>query len=268
MYFTKIRLNGLSVIDLPIVDAKPSDIYILKNAMGLGPPEVDVSIVNTLNAGGFYQGRRPNPREVVLHIGLNPSYSVDQTSSDLRQFLYGMMTPGSNDIVRIELVDDDIPLVYTEGYGKKLEIAPFSQTPEVQLTLACLQQFLLAPADLYIDPGSQASPTITNVGTAPAGFNMEVIFTSALSKWSITDDSGNVMEVTWDFIIGDKLILDTRPGSRAVTLVRSGAPNNIIYALSSSAVWHMLHGGVNKFTTSSAYFTWGNVFYRPQYWGI
>lgn len=268
MYFTKIRLNGLSVVDLPIVDAKPSDVYILKNADGLGPPEVDVSIVNTLNAGGFYQGRRPQPREIVLHIGLNPNYAVEQTVSDLRQSFYGMMTPGAADIVKIELMDDDTSLVYTEGYVKKLEIAPFSKTPELQMTLSCLQQYFRAPAYLYIDPGPQANPLIDNIGTAPAGFHMDVVFTAALTSWTLTDSLGKKMLITYPFAIGDTLMLDTRPGFRSIKVKRASVITNIIYALSADSVWHMLHGGDNIFTTSSAAFTWGDVYYLPQYWGI
>jgi Phage tail protein len=268
MYFTKIRLNGLSVIDLPLVDALPSDIYILKNAAGLGPPEVDVSIVNTLNAGGFYQGRRPQPREVVLHVGLNPNYGIDQSASDLRQLLYGMLTPGVTDSVKIELMDKEESLVYTTGYVKKLEIAPFSPTPEVQITFGCLEQYLLAPVPLYLDMTTTDTFTITNVGTAPAGFHMEVIFTATLTHWALFDRAGQKMDIIYNFVSGDRLILDTRPGFREIKIVKSGVPTNIIYGLTSDSVWHMLHGGDNIFTTSSPSFTWGDVFYLPQYWGI
>ena len=267
MYFTKIRLNGLTVVDLPIVDAKPSDIYILKNAMGLGPPEVDVSIMNTLNAGGFYQGRRPQPREVVLHVGLNPDYGIYQTVSDLRKSLYGMLTPGAIDNVKIELMNQETSLVYTTGYVTKLEIAPFSQTPEVQITFRCLQQYLFAPAYLYLELESTSQPVITNIGTAPAGFHMEVIFSAAVSEWTLTDSVGKIMRVQYPFAIGEKLILDTRPGDRGIWK-NAGTVTNIIYALSADSTWHMLHGGDNIFTTSSPGFTWGDVYYLPQYWGI
>jgi Phage tail protein len=268
MYFTKIRLNGLSVVDLPIVDAKPSDIYILKNAMGLGPPEVDVSIVNTLNAGGFYQGRRPQPREIVLHIGLNPNYGIDQTASDLRQTLYGMLTPGLTDNVRIDIMNDDIVLANTTGYVKKLEISPFSNTPEVQMTLACLQQYFLAPVPLYLEPPDKANPLIDNVGTAPAGFHMELTFTAAVTNWTLTDPIGTKMHIVYNFASGDTLIIDTRPGNRGIWVRRNSVLTNIIYALSTDSIWYMLHGGDNVFTTSSQAFNWGDLFYLPQYWGI
>jgi Phage tail protein len=268
MYFTKLRLVGLTTIDLPIIDALPSDPYILKSVTGLGPPEVDVSIMNTLNAGGFYQGRRPQTREPVVHIGLNPDYKIEQTVSDLRQDLYGLLTPGADDIVKIQIWDDIDLLLYTTGYVKKLEIAPFSKTPEVQVTISCLQQYLLSLDDLYVDPGSTSAPTITNVGTAPAGFHMEVVFSAGMPQWEITASNGDKMLFDYDFLSGDTLIFDTRPGVRGIKVLRGVTEMNILWALSSDSTWLMLHGGDNYFTTVPTTFAWGDVYYLPQYWGI
>lgn len=268
MYFTKIRLNGLTSVDLPKVNATAADLYILKSADGLGPPEVDVSISNTLNAGGYYQGRRPQSRELVFLIGLNPDYSSGMTAADLRTTLYGMLTPGSTDSVLVEIMDTNGTIVQTTAYVKKLEIVPFTKDPAVQLTMSCLQQYLQAPDLLYIIPETLATPSMTNIGTAPAGFHMELIFASGMSSWTLTHSSGRKMTFTYGFLSDDKLIIDTRPGSRGIWVLRSGILTNIIYSLSADSSWHMFHGGINNFTVSSAAFAWGDVYYLPQYWGI
>jgi len=268
MYFTKIRLNGLSSVDLPKVDASPSDLYILKGADGLGPPEVDVSISQTLNAGGHYQGRRPQSRELVFLVGLNPDYSSGMTAADLRTTMYGMLTPGSSDSVLVEVMDTNGTIVQTTAYVSKLEIVPFTKDPAIQITMPCLQQYLQAPSLLYVVPETYATPSINNVGTAPAGFHMEVIFTSDMSSWTLTHSSGRKMTFTYGFLSGDKLIIDTRPGSRGIWVLRNSITTNIIYSLSADSTWHMFHGGTNNFTVSSASFTWGDVYYLPQYWGI
>lgn len=269
MYFTKIRLNGLQVIDLPIVGALPSDLYILKSADGLGPPEVDVSIADTLNAGGVYQGRRPQSREIVLLIALNPDFKVGQTAADLRTALYGMLTPGHIDRIVVDILDDEDLLASTSGYAKKLEIVPFSKDPEVQLTIACVQQYLIAPETLYISPPDKAAPLIPNVGTAPAGFRMELTFSAALTEWVLSDFDGQTeMRIVYPFAIGDKLMIDTRPGRRGIWVDRGGIETNIIFALTQNSIWYMLHGGDNIFATSSQAFEFGDVFYTPQFWGI
>lgn len=268
MYFTKIRLNGLSTVDLPIVNATPSDTYILKDATGLGPPEIDVSIINTLYAGGFYQGRRTQTREIVLVVGLNPDFRSSQTAADLRASLYGMLTPGAIDQVSLEIMNEDTVLVSTIGHIKKLEIAPFSKVPAVQITIACLEQYFQALSDLYLDPGSKTNPSIVNQGTASAGFHMEVVLTSALSGWTLTNENSEKIQVGHAFSIGDTLIIDTRPGLRGVWRKRSGVTTTILSGLTTDSVWLMLHGGTNTFTTSSPAFDWGDVYYKPQYWGI
>jgi hypothetical protein len=268
MHFTRLRLNGLSVVDLPIVDALPSDLYILKGVDGLGPPEIDVSIADTLNAGGVYQGRRPQSREIVASIGLNPDYTAGQSVSDLRESLYGMLTPGYIDNIVVQILDGLTVIATTVGYVKKLEINPFSKDPQVDLTIACLQQYLLAPNLLFLSPASKSAPVITNVATAPAGFHMEVVFTAPLASWMLSDISGKKMLFTYAFLTADKLIFDTRPGSRGIWVLRGAVLTNIIYALSTDSIWYMLHGGDNVFATSSQSFTWGDVYYLPQYWGI
>lgn len=268
MRFTKIRLAGLTSIDLPISGAMPSDRYILKEVDGLGPPEVDVSIADTLNAGGVYQGRRPQNREIVLKIGLNPDYSSGQTASDMRTYFYGMLTPGSTDEVGVFVLNDANVVACTTGYVKKLEISPFSKDPEVQITIACVWPYLQAPMVLYVDPSGKSTPEIENSGTAPSGFHMEVIFTQPASSWVLTDATGKKMEFVYDFLVDDKLSFDTRPGYRSINLERNLITSNILYSLSANSEWVMLYGGLNTFVSSSSDFNWGDVYYTPQYWGI
>lgn len=267
MKLTKLRLNGLTVVDLPIINALPSDPYILKNVDGLGPPVVDVSIAQTLNAGGKYQGRRPQSREIVSLIGLNPAHSAGQSASDLRSSLYGMLSPGEDDHITVQVMDDETVVVETQGYVGNLEINPFSKDPEVQLTVPCLQQYLLAPELLFVVPASKSAPVIQNVGNAPSGIHMEIIFTANVTNWTLSRPSGKKMQINYAFLTGDKLTIDTRPGSRGIWRLRSGVNKNLIGSAPGSD-WLMLHAGANTFATSSQSFNWESVFYLPQYWGI
>lgn len=268
MRFTKLRFNGLSVVDFPILGATPQDVYICKGVDGLGPPEIQVSLADTLNAGGYYQGRRPQNRQIVALIGLNPNYTLGQVPGDLRTSLYGMLNPGAGDDITVQIVNVEDVLASTVGYVSKMEINPFSDAPEVQITVDCTKPYLEATDELFLAPASKPSPLIDNVGTAEAGFHMEVQFTSDLSEWILQHSSGRKMHFVYDFLTSDLLTIDTRPGNRGIWVTRSGITTNIIYSLTADSIWHMLHGGVNNFSTSSSDFDWGDVFYLPQYWGI
>jgi len=268
MYFTRIQLRGLTSINLPIVGALPSDPYILKAADGLGPPPVDVAVSQTSIAGGVYRGSKPQSREIVLLIGLNPAFSGGQTVADLRSSLYGMLTPGHRPEMHVDIMQDAAIIATTTGYVAKLEIVPFSKDPQVQLTIACPQPYLQGPTELTIDPGDPSAPEMTNIGTAPSGFQMDITLTATLSFWDLRDASGKYMRVIYPFVPGDFLSFDTRPGSRAVYLYRASVFTNMLPYLDPLSIWYQLHAGLNVFDTSSAFFTWGDVSYRPLYWGI
>lgn len=268
MRMSKIRLNGLAVVDLPIIGATPQDVYICKNVDGLGPPEVEVSMGETLNGDDVYQGRKAQPREIVMLVGLNPDYSAGQVPADLRTSLYGMLAPSADDAITVQIIDDEDVVASTTGYVKKIEINVFSDKPEVQLTVRSTSAYLRADSETFVEPADKVSPTIYNVGTAPVGFHMEVQFTADLSGWTLTHISGRKMQIAYAFLTGDLLEIDTRPGQRGIWVTRVGVRTNIIWALSGDSTWHMLHGGANDFSTSSSSFDWNDVYYLPQFWGI
>lgn len=273
MDFTKVRLVGLSTVDLPIVGALPSDPYILKNADGLGPPESDVFIANTLYLGGVYQGRRPQGREIVLTVGLSPNYTSGQTVQSLRTALYGLLTPGTvEDSIPVQIMNGSTIVAVTDGYVKNIVPVYFTKDPEVQITITCAQSYLQAPAVVNVATASlsKTAPSIVNAGTAPTGFHMEVTFTAAKSVLTIGTDATFLKQMRFDysFLSGDTLVFDTRPGLRSVQLIRNGVTSNIISALNSASTWLLLHGGVNTFSVITNTFNWGPVFYTPQYWGV
>ncbi len=268
MDVTKIRLNGLVTIDFPIVVASPSDVYILKAAEGLGPPGVDVSIANSVIQGGVYQGRRPQNREIVMRVGLNPNYALNQTPAELRSTLYGMLTPDASDAVLVRLLNGETVIGMTSGYVSKIEIATFTKEPEVQITIQCVKPYFAGPDLITVVPTTKDLFIIPNEGNAPAGFDVEVTFNSARSTWSLLGFANEKMQFDYAFVNGDVLKFNTRPGWRSIEVVRNGVTTNIIHSLSFDSVWIMLRGGDNTFETDMQVFSWGFVSYTPQFWGL
>jgi hypothetical protein len=273
--YTRIILKGATDIHLPFI-GNPSHKFLLKAADGLGPPEIDVNINPTLFAGGVYLGRRPQGREVVLRVGLKPGYATGPTAADLRTELYGLLTGGTTDLVTLQIVNGNQAgapiLAYTDGYIKRIEINPFSKEPEVQITLSCLQPYLLHPVNISQNNAtlSKSAPSFTNLGTASAGLYILVNFTAATSDWSITNGRGEKVRLLgWNFGIGDKLAIDTRDGLRNMTYFQTnGNVKNVVQYLTLDSQWFQLHTGVNTFTTSHQNFNWENFMYRPRYWGV
>lgn len=279
MEFTKIRLSGLTNVDLPIVGALPTDAYILKAADGLGPPEIDVSIARTPEMGAVYQGRQSQGREIVLRVGLNPDYSTDQTPSDLRVTLYGMLTSGPSDEFKIQLYNGSTFVVETQGYVKRFETVPFAKDPEVQITFACINPYLEGTEVTLSLPNDEDDLSLTYEGTAPAGVNISVWFDTlvgGVDGFWVENDAGQRAEIlTHSFLTGDRVQFDSRVGQRNVWRTRSGTTSTLLQFLDSASVWFQLHPGVNTFHVDSDDSTWNaglvlspSLTYKPQYWGI
>jgi hypothetical protein len=270
MKFDKIRLKGLYDIDLQIQGLSPSASYILKAADGLGPPDVTV-----YNMKEIYLGREPVDREIVLRVGLNPDYAAGERVSDLREKLYGLLTPGINDEVTVQfLLNNNAIIAVIKGQIRQMPINPFSDEPEMQIVIACYGSFLLAPAQIAAPlPANSGVPTINNIGSGPAGFKFNVTINSQRGFWWLKRGAGTaqeqLMQVNYVFLADDVLKISTEPGNRFILLVRNGVTSNIIDGLSTDSTWLMLHGGLNSFTTlgpSIQDFTL--IAYTPRFWGI
>jgi hypothetical protein len=269
MKLTSIELRGLSTIGLYLVNAWVTDPYVLKAAEGLGPPEVNVYISQVMNLDGYFKGRQTQYREIVLTIGLNQNYKDNISASDLRTELYGLLTAGANDAVDVAFYNENYDEVMsTSGYIKKMEIVPFSESPEVQVTISCLKSYFEGPNKIYVETGLTGSQPVENQGTAETGFELKVLFVQEDINFVITDSRGNTMAIHYDFLVDDLLYIDTRPGSRTIKLRREGGYETIIHALSMDSQWMWLYGGTTYLSTSNGSFEWEEISYTPKYWGI
>lgn len=272
MDITKLVISGPQDIDLKIKDAVPTDSYILLEAVGLGPPEVNVSIVDTINLGSIYQNSRAVGREVVITIKLNPDYSSGETVESLRSALYVALTPLHSDPLYLKLVNGVTTLAQQECYVKRFEFSHFAKDPIMQITFACVGTFFKSPTIVSTVPvGSNF--TIDNIGDAPTGFVYEATITedSATAFVLTKEDSGTpnkFMSVDVVFVDNDIVIIDTRPGSRKLELIRSSVSNDVIWAMALNSTWLELSLGLNEFTVTGPTFTSTSLEYYPNYWGV
>lgn len=262
MYITKIRLNGVSDVDLPIVGALPSDTFLMKGADGLGPPEIVVTITN-----GVYQNSKPADRQIVIRVGLNANYGINQTSEQLRSTLYGLLSPGFNTPLKVEMMNGSLVVATVDGYISKIEPVIFAKDPEVQITINCVGSYLYAPNEVLVVPSAKSAFDVPNVGTAPVGFYLELEFTTSLSTFTLSRASNpdEFMTIDFNFVPADNLVIDTRKGSYAVSIL-NGA--ELIGYMDTYSTWMQLYSGVNSFITSNSGFNWVGINFTPQYWGI
>lgn len=286
MIFDKIRFVGAQNVDLPIVGATPAGPFILKGVDGLGPPEREVAISRTIREGGVRQGVRAANRQVVALVGLRPNWSTGQTSADLRDMLYGLLTTKYNLPVKMQLMLGTAVVAVAKGDVSKIEPSLFTKSTEAQITLDCDYSALLAPNVQYQVPvktviSGQTAIDVVNDGTAPAGFWTSFKFNSTpVVPIRFTDDSASVQEkmvISGNWVTNDVLTIDTRDGSRGIWRSRPlgsgpgyGDPVSKVGNLSGGSTWLQMHGGDNRFLLNHTDITFvDDAFgHTPAYWGV
>lgn len=257
-----------TVVDLPLFGLDQSSRYILKSVTGLEPPDIDVGVALGLDNAGIFQNVRPQNREIVMLVRLNPLYS--ESVSDLRAALYSMISLDGNPST-IEIRLNNATWLQTTGWVKKFEASIFAPESEVQITFGCFIPFLIPPniVNVSFTGLSKTAPVINNPGTAPSGFLFEITTTAAMAGgFTLTDDKGRKMQLVYAFNSGDKITINTMAGTKAVSVTRAGVTTNLAQYISADSDWLLFHGGVNTFATSSASFNWTTLLYIPYYWGI
>lgn len=280
MRFTKLRLVGSVNVDLPIVGVESDSPFILKGVDGLGPPERVVKTGGSVAEGGTRQGTRAANRQVVALIGLQPGWEFGQTAADLRETLYGLLTPPFGAPVQVQIMDGDTVVAVARGDVSRCETPLFVKDPVVQVTIDCDYPYLLAPATISQAPaktvsGSQTAIDILNDGTAPAGFYMAITLGAAQAgalRISENSASGRFMNILGPWGSGDKLIVDTRDGARKILRdpAGSGPQVSVLGNMTSGSTWLQLHGGKNRLLINSTSFTYSDYLFAhtPAYWGV
>lgn len=278
MHFSNIRLafegtggTVYSAIDLPVDSAILTSPFVLKSAEGLGPPDINISVSNSVDSGSSYRGLQPQPRQPVLLIGYQPNYASGQTVADLRALIYGLLTPVADLPVTLAIQDASrVTIARTYGQISKIEPNIFSKDPEVQITLVCFSAYLQNWNQVIASPGTMSTNPIvlTNIGDAPSGFNMSIKLTADRSMFSLTDPYGTALKFNYNFVANDVITFDTTPGSRMAKVTRAGVDTNLLPYQDPSSVWLQMRGGANSYTPSTQSIVILSAYLNYNYWGV
>jgi hypothetical protein len=265
---TSITIDGDPNIEIPIIGSTIANKYIIKSIDGLGPPDINVVLGDLAGDGSVYQNRRAPSRNPVIVMGLNPDYSSNETVDDLRDALYlALLEPGDDPIATIVLHDSAKPDRSISGYVESLDPAHFSKDPEVQISILCPSPFLKG-ADASVTPSVADTIEVSNLGSAPCGFFMDVTFTADTSGFQIKRDADVLLDLDYDFLSGDELQVNTIPGQRVIRRSRAGTWLNIIDTAQNLDKWPRFKPVADTLTLSTSALTWNALTYTPQWWGV
>jgi hypothetical protein len=261
---------------LPIGGFAPNNEAIqIRGIDGLGPVKSDIQTTPfAVFRGESVQGPHTGKRNIVLHLGFNPSWLVNGTPAALREILYQWFMPENN--VELRFVTDERPLVFIYGIVESCEPNIFAQDPEMQISIICPLPDFIAVDGTTVEGTTGSGSTLINYGgSVSSGFDVHITAPSAIEgQVKITNEIGsysailtlNDVTLETDAPLG----VNTQATLRHVRMEYSdGSFANILNRMSKDSDWPQLRPGPNVFNIYSPTdgVTW-SMFYRLRYGGL
>lgn len=237
-----------AVLSLSLSDISTG--YSVQDITGLDP--VQASIVSSGFArldGEQFQASRREKRNQVFQLGLEPNY-VNQTTSQLRQNLYGWFMPKREVLLRY--FTDEIPIVEIKGTIESFDCPLFVREPVATISILNFDPDFYEPEPITITGNTTATESnldVTYSGSVDTGVEFEMTFDRSVTDFTLVADGvdgiSQEMPFVGAFVAGDKVLVSTIPGNKYVRLIRGDAQSSILYALSPFADWLRLQPGWN-----------------------
>lgn len=276
--------NSSEFANLSFRDPSRSNPYNVKTIIGLDADEIVPRYYGTSVNPKFYDLSLMK-REIVLRIELNPRFSENETFSDLRDYLYKMISSSRTGKIQLRFLNDADVMAAISGFISRFEAAHFEKIQEVQIRVQCDEPMLRAPTltTVGVTGSNPARTTITDdKSNAPHGFKFDMAITANLYSIRITDpnDSSWSFEIVpVSFLNGDVLHFSNVYNDKYLYLTRGATTIYLAEKLTSSSVWPYIFPGNNTFTfmhkatVAASYINatslvWSAISYYPTYWGV
>jgi hypothetical protein len=217
-------------------------------------------------------------RDIVIRLSLNPRFKLNEAPSDIRGELYKQVSATRTGLLELHFHSGASTIAKIEGHIVKFEAPPFTQTPEVQITVRCKDPMFrgINPIELGDTELPTANPVILVDGesNAPHGFDMQLTFTNTVAVFAIQDQNPNPnwkFEITpaTSFLSGDVLHFSSEFNNKKLYMVRSGVTTHLLDRVNPTSLWPVIFPGTNEF------FFWNIgevdldlITYKPAYWGV
>lgn len=268
---TEAIIQTLIPTSLKIDGVSQDEILILESISGLSDVKVNLFTGEFAREGGYYQGRRAEPRNPVFNFRLQPNYNLGIMANDIREMIFRMFMepfPGS-DAVKILLKDDKLPDRYVLAYTESIKAEMFTKEMTAQCSLMTVDAYLRSDEETS---GENAlgwfSLPVPYLGSADTGLRMTVRverFTPTI--YIANGDDFFVLEGS--FNRGDIIEISTIQGERAILL--NGEDNMAL--LTPASRWLTLNENSNTIKVFGNEVGDGKALliaysYRAAWWGI
>jgi hypothetical protein len=266
--------NSSKVATLSFRDPARNNPYNVKTIVGLDADEIVPRHYGGL-AKRFYRLAQEK-RDIVVRIELNPRFALGETYSDLRDELYKKISLTRSGMLRLNFKNEDETVATISGFVTKFEASHFTETPEVQLSITCLEPALQAPEPVEIlteSLSAEETNLYDELSTSPHGLKFTIGFLTTLPSFRITDphDSSWKFEVVPNggFLANDVLHFSSEYNNKYLYMIRAQNTIHLVDKIVPFSVWPILFPEDNFFTIRNPEAVqWVSVSFYPTYWGV
>lgn len=192
-------------IDIPLNGQDSS--YFIKNIDGLGPTKADVKTEqHTIYDGGSFTMARRTSRNIVMRLGLNPSYSTSDPYGALRRGLYPYLSTSSK--VVLVFTNSNMATVSIDGWVESFDAVMFSKEPEVNISIMCPEPHFIGSRVTVSTAAGFNYFSVTNPGDVETGFTM------LIDGYNLTGTTPKTLEIGNDSLsLNNKLYITTATGA-------------------------------------------------------
>jgi hypothetical protein len=267
-------------ITFAVQDQDPNYRYLIRGMVGIDAED----IVPKFYGNGAVTGKKffeftMKPRNIVMRVSLNPVFRINEDVSEIRDAVARLISSNRTGELTLQFKDGASIVSAIKGKVIKFEVAHFTRTPELQITIKCDDPMFRSILPIDIPPAELPSANPVKLtdepSTAPHGLSFKVVFTATTSTFVIQDDPTTPdwkFEVTpaTSFLSGDELHFSSEYGAKRVFWDKaSGTDIELMDKVTPDSVWPQIFPGLNElYFMQIANFDWLELKYYSTHWGL
>jgi len=277
MYVAKIENKRGNILTL----TQNETAYQIVRIDGLNPPNAQINTLTMASIDGArFNSSKLLTREIVLTIQLNGGGTIVEEN---RQKLYRYFP--TKEWCKFYYKNNHRD-VFIEAYVESVEVSPFDNAQQMQVAILCCEPYFKG-IEMIVDDISKRIPCFefpfafgsngaTNPGVisdlstddaipfseiqvdrvthvyndseSECGMIIDTYILHPITKLNIQNtETGEFLELDYEFLEGDEVIINTNLGQKSITLIRNGISSNLFIALVKGSTFFQLALGDNFF---------------------
>lgn len=264
--------------------------YIVSSIDGLTEPTATIATVGYATTDGSYlSSALIQTRNIVVNFNM---CGIDIEAK--RKKLYDVVKTGQYIKCKYKTKLYD---VYAEGVVESCTINNFESLISGQISIICSDPFWYEEEEIeynmelvtgaFVFAFSSDATPITTENSVPfsyysntavtlvnngidTGVTIKATILRSLDTFKISNiDTGEYIEINYDFEEGDIITISTKPMNKTITLLRDGETINIINYLAEGSTWLSLPNGTSNFIVDKGTYAVSAIMYaRTAYLGV